>query len=67
MQGPLKERFGRPPFIKYEKGTDWGLVGFDKALSEEDINFIKENVKTINGSDVEWTAAEGPYSHRNCI
>jgi lupus La protein len=55
----LRERFPRTPFIKYTRGADWGLVGFDKTLSEEDVAFVKENVKQINGKDVVWTIAEG--------
>jgi hypothetical protein len=59
VQDPLKERFTRPPFIKYERGEDSGLVGFDRALTEEDIAFVKEKVKTLGGKTIEWTAAEG--------
>ena len=58
----MRERFGRPPFIKYNKGSDWGLAGFDKALSEEDVAFIKENIKAINEKEVTWSPAEGSLS-----
>ncbi len=59
FQKPLQERFPRPPFVKYSRGDDWGLVGFDKALTEEDVTFIKENVKTLNSKEVTWSSAEG--------
>ena len=56
---PLKDRFERAPFIKYEKGQDSGLVGFNRALTDEDLEFIKQNIKTLNGKDVVWNYAEG--------
>lgn len=59
VQGPLKERFEHAPFIKYEKGASEGLVGFSKALTEEDIAFIKEKIKTVNGKEISWSDAEG--------
>ncbi|THH06498.1 hypothetical protein EW145_g4041, partial [Phellinidium pouzarii] len=58
VKNPLKERFTNAPFIKYDRGADSGLVGFSKALSEEDVAFIKEKVKTLNGKEVAWEAAE---------
>lgn len=61
MQKPLKERFEYAPFIKYEKGASEGLVGFSKGLSEEDIAFVKEAVKAINGKEVAWGPAEGVH------
>ena len=47
------------PYIQYDKGNDWGLVGFDKTLSEDDITFVKENIKTLNSNDISWSASEG--------
>ncbi|THH20958.1 hypothetical protein EW146_g527 [Bondarzewia mesenterica] len=44
IKKPLKERFTRSPFVKYNRGDDAGLVGFDKMLSEEDIAFSKKSV-----------------------
>lgn len=56
IKDPVKERFdGRAPFIKYSRGDNHGLVGFHKALSEEDITYIKETIKTINENEVTWT------------
>lgn len=56
IKDPVKERFdGRAPFIKYSRGDNHGLVGFNKTLSEEDITYIKEAIKTINGNEVTWT------------
>ncbi|KAL5520353.1 hypothetical protein ACEPAG_9577 [Sanghuangporus baumii] len=55
---PIKERFEHAPFIKYEKEASEALVGFSKALSEEDIAFVKEKVKTLNGKEVTWSEAE---------
>lgn len=49
------------PFIEYQKGDDTGLVGFDNALSEADIAFVKEHVKTINDKEVSWVILEGSY------
>lgn len=56
IKDPAKERFdGKAPFIKYSRGDNHGLVGFHKTLSEEDITYIKETIKTINGNEVTWT------------
>ncbi|KAL5525322.1 hypothetical protein ACEPAF_9192 [Sanghuangporus sanghuang] len=55
---PIKQRFEHAPFIKYEKEASEALVGFSKALSEEDIAFVKEKVKTLNGKEVTWSEAE---------
>ncbi|KAI0262781.1 hypothetical protein BC834DRAFT_844918 [Gloeopeniophorella convolvens] len=54
IKRPLKERFTRVPFVKYSKGNDAGLVGFDKALNEEDITFVREKIPTLNGKPVTW-------------
>ena len=55
----MKERFARAPFIRHEKDTTEGLVGFDKSLSEEDVAFVKEKVKKIGDKEVTWLAVEG--------
>ncbi|KAI0278925.1 hypothetical protein BGY98DRAFT_971201 [Russula aff. rugulosa BPL654] len=54
IKRPLKERFSRAPFIKFTKGDDAGLVGFDKALDEDDVAFVKEKIPTLNGNPVTW-------------
>jgi len=59
IKRPLKERFSRAPFIKFTKGDDAGLVGFDKALDEEDVAFVKEKIPTLNGNPVMWELPEG--------
>ncbi|KAF8522761.1 hypothetical protein BU17DRAFT_64220 [Hysterangium stoloniferum] len=51
---PLKERFQRPPYVKYQRGDDFGLLGFDKTLSDEDIAFIREQLEIVNDNVVEW-------------
>jgi lupus La protein len=50
----LKERFARAPHIGYKRGDDHGYVGFDKPLTEEEVTFVKDTVKQINGRDVAW-------------
>ena len=59
IKRPLKERFSRAPFIKFTKGDDTGLVGFDKALDEEDVAFVKEKIPTLNGNPVTWGLPRG--------
>jgi len=54
IKRPLRERFSRVPFVKFTKGDDAGLVGFDKALNEEDVAFVMEKVPTLNGNPVTW-------------
>jgi lupus La protein len=64
IKRPMKERFSRAPFIKFTKGDDAGLVGFDKALDEEDVAFVKEKIPTLNGNPVAWGLPRGtsfPY------
>ena len=58
IKRPLKERFTRAPFIKFTKGDDAGLVGFDKALDEEDVAFVREKIPTLNGNPVTWELPE---------
>lgn len=59
IKRPLKERFSRAPFVKFTKGDDTGLVGFDKALDDEDVAFVKEKIQTLNGNAVTWEIPEG--------
>jgi lupus La protein len=59
FQDPIKEKFERAPFIKYARGDNSGLVGFQKALSEEEVAYVKENIKTINSKEVTWSLPEG--------
>jgi len=49
IKRPLKECFSHAPFVKFTKGEDTGLVGFDKALDVGDIAFIKEKIPMLNG------------------
>jgi hypothetical protein len=56
---PLKEHFSRQPYIKHEKGDTMGLLGFDRALTEDDIRFVKETLKEKGGDSVVWSVAEG--------
>ena len=58
-QSPLRERFSRAPFIQYNRGDDHGLVGFDNVLSDEDIAFVKETLKTLNSKDLTWSIPDG--------
>ena len=59
IKRPLKERFSRAPFVKFTKGDDAGLVGFDKALDEDDIAFVKEKIPILNGKPITWELPEG--------
>lgn len=63
IKRPLKERFSRAPFIKFNKGDDAGLVGFDKALDEEDVAFVKETIPTLNGNPVTWVLPQEEEEH----
>lgn len=55
----MKERFSRAPFVKYTRGESSGLVGFDKALTEDEISYVKETLKTLNGKEVTWNIPDG--------
>ncbi|OJA15769.1 hypothetical protein AZE42_10620, partial [Rhizopogon vesiculosus] len=59
MKDPLRERFARVPYIQFSKGDDFGLVGFDKELTEDEIEFVKTNLKTVNSNEVQWSIPEG--------
>ncbi|KAJ1300664.1 hypothetical protein OPQ81_002312 [Rhizoctonia solani] len=54
IKNPLKEKFSPLPFIKMDKGATEGIFGFGKALTEEDIAFLKEKVPKIGGGEVTW-------------
>lgn len=58
-QAPLRERFARVPYIQFSKGDDVGLVGFEKALKEDEIEYVKENLNTVNSKEVVWTIPDG--------
>ncbi|KAJ7098185.1 hypothetical protein B0H15DRAFT_824526 [Mycena belliarum] len=57
IKAPLKEKFGRPPFIKHSTGASAGLVGFHKALTEEEIQFVKATVPKLGDREVVWDLA----------
>ncbi|KAI0742983.1 hypothetical protein C8Q80DRAFT_1273557 [Daedaleopsis nitida] len=42
------------PVREVHKGRDGGLVGFDKVLSEDDIEYVRQNLKTLSGKEVTW-------------
>ena len=60
-QDPLRDRFERVPYIQHNRGDSWGLLGFDKQLSEEDIQFVKDNC-TVEGKTIDWTIPPGAFS-----
>ncbi|KAI0758851.1 hypothetical protein C8Q74DRAFT_1300277 [Fomes fomentarius] len=66
IKGTLKERFARAPFVKYTRGETWGLVGFDKVLAEDDVQYVRENLTTLGGRDVVWSVPDG-QSPRCCF
>ncbi|KZS89469.1 hypothetical protein SISNIDRAFT_479724 [Sistotremastrum niveocremeum HHB9708] len=58
IKDPLRDRFIRAPYIKFQKGDDSGLVGFDRALEDEDIAFIKEKIPSLGGNTITWSVAD---------
>ena len=36
----------RPPYIKFVPGDTWGLVGFHRGISEEEVRYVRERVKS---------------------
>jgi len=60
-QDPLRDRFERVPYIQHNRGDSWGLLGFDKKLTEEDIQFVKDNSK-IEGKTINWSIPPGDFS-----
>ncbi|KAL4077429.1 hypothetical protein J3A83DRAFT_4087792 [Scleroderma citrinum] len=59
MKAPLRERFTRVPYIQFTKGDDYGLVGFDKVLTDDEIAYVRDNLKTVNSKEVEWIIPDG--------
>lgn len=55
----MKERFPRTPFVKHTRGESSGLVGFEKPLSEDEIAYVKEHIKTLGGKEVTWSIPDG--------
>ncbi|KZT68546.1 hypothetical protein DAEQUDRAFT_738607 [Daedalea quercina L-15889] len=55
IKTPLKERFPRVPYVKHTRGESSGLVGFDKTLTEDEIAYVKEHLKTLGGKEVVWS------------
>ncbi|KAG6876145.1 hypothetical protein C0992_000696 [Termitomyces sp. T32_za158] len=56
IKNPIKEKFeGRAPYIKYTREEDSGLVGFHKALTEEEIQIVKDTIKTLNSKEIIWS------------
>ncbi|TFK29163.1 hypothetical protein FA15DRAFT_664482 [Coprinopsis marcescibilis] len=56
IKDPIKEIFdGKAPYIKFQRGDNFGLVGFHKALTEEEVTKVQEAIKTINKNAVTWT------------
>ena len=52
------------PFVQYSKGDSWGYVAFDKALTEEDVAYVKEKLGTLSSKPVTWSFLDGaspPY------
>jgi len=54
IKDPLRDRFERVPYIQHNRGDSWGLLGFDKKLTEEDIQFVKDNC-TVEGKTIDWS------------
>ena len=60
-QEKVKDKFERVPYIKHEKGENKGLLGFERALSEDDLAFVREALSGLGGDDVVWAVAEGQF------
>ena len=63
-QDPLRDRFERVPYIQHNRGDSWGLLGFDKKLEEEDIQFVKDNC-TVEGKTIDWNIPPGGFSRKS--
>jgi len=63
-QDPLRDRFERVPYIQHNRGESWGLLGFDKKLAEEDIQFVKDNC-TVEGKAIDWSIPPGAFSRNS--
>lgn len=66
MQKPMTPHFSRAPYVAYKRGEDKGLLGFDKPLSDEDIEFVKTTLPTINDKTVEWSLCSGKECYFIC-
>jgi len=65
---PLKAKFdNRAPYIKYSHGDDFGLVGFHRALSEDEITFVKETIRVIEDKPITWTVLSGQFRRLNSM
>ena len=49
------------PFVQYNKGDTWGYVAFDKALSEEDVAYVREKIGTLSSKPVAWSFLDGMF------
>ena len=50
------------PFVQYGKGDSWGYVAFDKALTEEDVAYVKEKLGTLSSKPVTWSFLDGAFA-----
>ncbi|KAF9649540.1 hypothetical protein BDM02DRAFT_3179669 [Thelephora ganbajun] len=62
IKDPLRVRFERVPYIRHNRGDSWGLLGFDKKLAEEDIQFVKDSCK-IEGKIISWSIPPEDEEH----
>lgn len=61
LQETLQPTLGKVFVTKDYDGKDFssGFAAFDKVLSSEEVETVKEKVPTIAGSAVEWAAPSG--------
>jgi len=62
IKDPLRDRFERVPYIQHNRGDSWGLLGFDKKLTEEEIQFVKDNCK-VEGKTINWSIPPEDEEH----
>ena len=55
VQAPLCERFARAPYPIFQRGRLWT----SQIRKEDEIGYIKENLKTVNSKEVVWTIPDG--------
>ncbi|KAG7441259.1 uncharacterized protein BT62DRAFT_956111 [Guyanagaster necrorhizus] len=56
VKQPIRDLFeGQTPFIRYQRGDHHGLVGFSKALTDEDIAKVKDGFKKLEDKDLTWS------------
>lgn len=53
--------------MKHTRGESAGLVGFEKPLSEDEISYVREHIKTLGGKEVTWIIPDGMLSPMCCI